>query len=56
MKHLNTSDLEAGLSDVGRSPKDAGVLEMIVRRPQVGAREILQQGQVDLDDGLVGAS
>ena len=56
MKHLNTSDLEAGLSDVGRSPKDAGVLEMIVRRPQVGAREILEEGQLDPDEGLVGDS
>jgi len=29
---------------------------MIVRRPQVGEREILQEGQLDLIDGLVGDS
>ena len=56
MKHLTTSELEAGLEEIARSPKDDGVLEMIVRRPQVGEREILQEGQLDLADGLVGDS
>ena len=56
MKHLTTSELEAGLADVHQSPKDGGVLEMIVRRPQVGEREILDEGQLDLSDGLVGDS
>ena len=56
MKHLTTSELEAGLADVHQSPKDRGVLEMIVRRPQVGEREILDEGQLDLSDGLVGDS
>jgi hypothetical protein len=56
MKHLTTRELEAGLDEVGRSPKDAGVLEMIVRRPQVGEREILDEGHLDLAEGLVGDS
>jgi hypothetical protein len=56
MTHLTMSELEAGLEEIGRSPKDGGVLEMIVRRPQVGEREILQEGQLDLVDGLVGDS
>ena len=51
VKHLTTSELEAGLADVHQSPKDGGVLEMIVRRPQVGEREILDEGQLDLADG-----
>src|SRR3981081_984011 len=55
-KHLTTTELEAGLDEIGRSPKDSGVLEMIVRRPQVGEREILQEGQLDLAQGLVGGS
>jgi hypothetical protein len=54
--HLTTSELEAGLDDIFRSPKDGGVLEMIVRRPQVGEREILAEGQLDLVEGLVGDS
>jgi hypothetical protein len=53
-RHLTAAELEAGLADIGRSPKDNGVLEMIVRRPQVGVREILQQGQLDATEGLVG--
>jgi hypothetical protein len=56
MKHLTTSELEAGLYQVSLSPKDAGVLEMIVRRPQVGEREILDEGHLDLAEGLVGDS
>jgi len=56
MKQLTTRELEAGLEEIARSPKDQGVLEMIVRRPQVGEREILQEGQLDLADGLVGDS
>ena len=56
MKHLTTSELEAGLGEVVRSPKEAGVLEMIVRRPQVGEREILEEGQLDPVEGLVGDS
>jgi hypothetical protein len=50
------SELEAGLDEIARSPRDNGVLAMIVRRPQVGEREILQEGQLDLVDGLVGDS
>jgi hypothetical protein len=56
VRHLTTSELEAGLDEVNRSPKDGGVLEMIVRRPQVGQREILEEGRLDLVDGLVGDS
>ena len=52
--HVTTSELEAGLERVALSPKDAGVLEMIVRRPQIGEREILQEGELDPVDGLVG--
>ena len=54
--HLTMNELEAGLAEIAQSPKDGGVLEMIVRRPQVGEREILEEGQLDLVDGLVGDS
>jgi hypothetical protein len=55
-KHLTASELEAGLEEIRKSPKDGGVLEMIVRRPQIGEREILEEGQLDLAEGLVGDS
>jgi hypothetical protein len=47
-------ELEAGLAHVRRSPQECGVLEMIVRRPAVGKREILNEARLDLGAGLVG--
>lgn len=52
--HLTTEQLEAGLDYVRQSPADDGVLAMIVRRPQAGEREVLEQGMLDLEQGLVG--
>ncbi len=54
VKQLTTAELEAGLDAIRRSPKDEGVLELIVRRPRVGAREVLEEGQLDLGEGLAG--
>ena len=54
MKHLTMEELEAGLEEIRRSPKDEGVLELIVRRPSVGERESLAQGELDVAQGLVG--
>ena len=53
-KHLTTEELEAGLDEIRRAPKDEGVLELIVRRPGVNDREILAAGELHLDEGLVG--
>jgi hypothetical protein len=47
-------ELEAGLDAIRQSPKNEGVLELIVRRPRVGEREVLQEGTLDVADGLVG--
>ena len=54
MNQLVMAELQAGLEKIRQSPKDAGVLELIVRRPKTGVREILQEGQLDLVEGLVG--
>jgi hypothetical protein len=48
------AELEAGLDEIRHSPDDKGVLELIVRRPQVGKREVLQEGKLDFLEGLVG--
>ena len=53
-KHLTMAELEAGLVAVSPSPKDSGRLELIVRRPAVGRREILDEGDLDLAVGLAG--
>ena len=55
-KHLTMSELEAGLDEIRRAPKDEGVLELIVRRPGVNDREILESAQLHLDEGLIGDS
>lgn len=56
IKHLTMSELEAGLDEIRKAPKDAGVLELIVRRPGVNDREVLAEGELHLDEGLVGDS
>jgi hypothetical protein len=56
VKHLTTEELEAGLDEIRRSPRDEGVLELIVRRPQVDAREVLEEGRLDPVAGLLGDS
>ena len=54
MNHVNQEVLAAGLASIRESPKDEGVLNLIVRRPAVEAREVLQLGHLDLVTGLVG--
>jgi hypothetical protein len=48
------SELEAGLDEVRRSPKDEGHLEMIICRPANGERRLLSEGRLDLAEGLLG--
>ena len=53
VKHLTMPELEAGLANIRRSPINFGVLELIVRRPRAGQREVLDAGRLDLAPGLV---
>jgi MOSC domain len=54
LRHLSTEELHAGLERIRQSPKNEGVLELIVRRPGVGEREVLDEGRLDVTEGLVG--
>ena len=54
IKYLSMSQLEAGMEDIRNAPKDDGTLRMIVRRPQPDERDILEQGELSLSEGLVG--
>ena len=54
IQHLTTEQLEAGLDNVLNAPKNAGVVHLIVRRPETLEREILDEGQLDTAEGLVG--
>jgi hypothetical protein len=56
MDHLTVEALEAGLDEIRRSPADGGRVELIVRRPDVDAREVLTEGWLDQAEGLVGDS
>lgn len=51
--HLPSEVLAAGLDHIRRSPGDGGVLELIVCRPAVDQREVLQVGELDAIVGLV---
>jgi hypothetical protein len=53
-KHLTLSELEGAIEHVLRSPKNVGVLELIVARPRVNKREVLHSGVLDTDQGLIG--
>ena len=46
-RHLSMEELEAGIEEIRRSPKDEGVLQLIVRRPATLKREMIQEGQHD---------
>jgi hypothetical protein len=54
MLHLDRHALEAGLEEILASPRDDGVLRMIVARPGIGEREVLEAAELDLVEGLVG--
>jgi hypothetical protein len=47
-------ELEAALDHLRQAPKDDGVLQLIVRRPQVDEREVLDEAQLDPALGLIG--
>ena len=55
-QHLTMAELEAGLDEIRRSPKDEGLLELIVCRPRVDERVSLAEGKLHPAEGLVGDS
>jgi hypothetical protein len=54
MKHMTMEELTAGVDAIRSAPKSVGVLELIVRRPKADRRELLQEAQLDVVEGLVG--
>jgi hypothetical protein len=54
--HVSPEILEAGLEAIKQSPKTAGVLRLIVCRPQAELRETLHEARLDEVVGLVGDS
>ena len=52
--HLTAAQIEAGIAEVLASPKDKGVLRLIVQRPKVNARNVVEAGTLDVEQGLIG--
>lgn len=55
-RHLALPELEAGLDEIRRAPRDHGMVALIARRPDVLEREVLEEAELDLVEGLVGDS
>jgi hypothetical protein len=53
-RHLSADELAAGLAALEPSPREQGVVRLIVRRPRTGQREIIDEGELDTVTGLVG--
>lgn len=54
VQYLSMTELEAGLEYVRHSPRANGALKMIVRRPNIDEREVLQEGELNPMEGLAG--
>jgi hypothetical protein len=54
LKHLTTAELEAELDHLRGAPRDEGVVHLIVRRPEVDQREVLDEAELDPELGLIG--
>jgi hypothetical protein len=54
LTHLDRAALEAALPEIATAPKDAGRLELIVRRPSVEAREVVETAELNSAEGLAG--
>ncbi len=55
-RHATVDQLDAGLDHIRQSPADYGSLRMIVQRPAADQREVVTEGKLDVDAGLVGDS
>jgi len=52
--HRTPEELAAFLPELHAAPKDSGTLKLIVRRPAVGEREVLDVGRLDPAYGMEG--
>ena len=48
------SELEQGLAEISQLRRESSTLDLIVRRPAVNEREVLDEGELDTAIGLVG--
>ena len=53
-EHTTADELRAGLDHIRAAPSDRGTVELIVRRPAVDEREVVEEGELDFVVGLIG--
>jgi len=56
IRHRSELELEAALDEIRGAPREAGVVELIARRPTYGEREVIGEALLDPALGLVGDS
>lgn len=54
MTYRSISEIEAALDEIRGAPPDAGHVDLVVARPTPGQRQVLAEGRLDPDHGLVG--
>jgi hypothetical protein len=54
MPHRTAEQLTAGMAHLLSAPPEVGTLDLVVRRPRNGQREILSEGVLDEAGGLLG--
>ena len=54
MEHLTAEELIEGQAALDESPADGGTLDLIVARPDVGQRQVLEVGELVVGQGLIG--
>lgn len=52
--HRTTAELEAAVEDFRAAPADHGTLALVLRRPAVDEREVLDAGRLTIADGVEG--
>ena len=53
-RHLTTAELEAGVEPIRHSPRDIGIVEMIVIRPATGERVVVDECELSVEGALRG--
>jgi hypothetical protein len=48
------AELEHGLEDIRRAPRERGTIELITRRPAIEQRDVVEVAELDTTVGLVG--
>jgi MOSC domain-containing protein YiiM len=54
IEHPTKEELAKALAWIRQAPGNNGRLEMIVARPDAGLRQVLEWGELDVEEGLVG--